>query len=147
MWWWLLALAPGAPERIIVGNERAYLAWFYNRVPGMADAVADGVDEYLRTFTGAEGVLGALGVYRGAPETARQTEELAGHPVTVPVIGVGGNRSRGGAVARWLGEVCEQVEEVVIDGGRFLPEESAPEIAALILRAATSAVGSTRPLG
>jgi len=25
MWWWILPLAPGVPERLIVGNERAFL--------------------------------------------------------------------------------------------------------------------------
>jgi pimeloyl-ACP methyl ester carboxylesterase len=29
MWWWLLPLAPGIPERLVVGNERAFLTWFY----------------------------------------------------------------------------------------------------------------------
>jgi hypothetical protein len=29
MWRWLLPLAPGVPERLIVGNERAFLTWFY----------------------------------------------------------------------------------------------------------------------
>jgi pimeloyl-ACP methyl ester carboxylesterase len=139
MWWWLLALAPGAPERIVVGREREYLAWFYHRDPPSAVAVGDAVDEYLRTFTGVEGVLGALGVYRAAPETARQTEALAADRVRVPVIGVGGSRSRGGLVGEWLTEVCTDVTPVVLDGGHFLPEERPAELAALIRRAAGGA--------
>jgi pimeloyl-ACP methyl ester carboxylesterase len=31
MWWWILPLAPGVPERLIVGNERAFLTWFYGK--------------------------------------------------------------------------------------------------------------------
>ena len=27
--WWILPLAPGVPERLVVGNERAFLTWFY----------------------------------------------------------------------------------------------------------------------
>jgi len=29
MWWWLLPLAPGVSERLIVGREREFLTWFY----------------------------------------------------------------------------------------------------------------------
>ncbi len=29
LWWWMLALAPGAPEALVVGNERAFLNWLY----------------------------------------------------------------------------------------------------------------------
>jgi hypothetical protein len=29
MWWWILPLAPGVAERLIVGNERAFLGWFF----------------------------------------------------------------------------------------------------------------------
>jgi pimeloyl-ACP methyl ester carboxylesterase len=133
MWWWLLALAPNAPEQLIVGREREYLGWFYGRVASAQAAVADAVDEYLRTFRGTAGVLGALGVYRGAFETARQTEELAGPGVSVPVVGVGGSRSRGPAVAGWLAELCHDVRPAVLDGGHFLPEERPGEIADLVL--------------
>jgi pimeloyl-ACP methyl ester carboxylesterase len=33
MWWWILPLAPGIPERLVVGNERAFLTWFYEGEP------------------------------------------------------------------------------------------------------------------
>jgi pimeloyl-ACP methyl ester carboxylesterase len=137
MWWWLLALAPNAPEQIIVGREREYLTWFYNRFPDSAAATADAVDEYLRTFRDVEGVLGALGVYRAALQTARQTEELVDRPVRVPVTGVGGSHSRADTVARWLEDVCDNVTPIVMDGGHFLPEEQPAQIAALILRSRT----------
>lgn len=133
LWWWLLALAPNAPERLIVGREREYLSWFYDRFPEAASAVGDAVEEYLRTFRDVEGVLGALGVYRAAMQTARQTEQLLRRPVRVPVVGVGGSRSRAGAVARWLEPVCEQVTPAVIEGGHFLPEEQPTSVAELIL--------------
>lgn len=130
----MLALAPNAPEQIIVGREREYLGWFYGQVASSEAAVADAVDEYLRTFRGEDGVLGALGVYRAVFETARQTEALAGPGVAVPVVGVGGSLSRGPAVARWLAQLCRDVEPVVIDGGHFLPEERPTEIAELVLQ-------------
>ena len=38
------------------------------------------MNEYLRTFAGREGVLGAIGVYRAAFTSIEQTEPLAGLP-------------------------------------------------------------------
>jgi pimeloyl-ACP methyl ester carboxylesterase len=77
MWRWLLPLASGVPERLIVGNERAFLTWFYQGAtvdPGAIEPST--VDEYLRSFSGEEGVLGALGVYRAAFTTIDQTSPL-----------------------------------------------------------------------
>jgi pimeloyl-ACP methyl ester carboxylesterase len=68
MWWWILPLAPGVPERLIVGNERAFLTWFYegDHVVNHAAITPEAVDEYLRTFAGKDGVLGSMGIYRAA---------------------------------------------------------------------------------
>ena len=125
LWWWLMHLAPGAPERLIVGNERAYLSWFYDRVPSSRAGVGEAIDEYLRTFSGLEGVLGALGVYRAAFTTIRQTEPLTTRKVTVPVTGIGGEFLRGGDLMReMLEEVAERVTGVTAPGaGHFVPEE------------------------
>ena len=51
------------------------------------------VDEYLRTFSGREGVLGAMGVYRAAFTSIAQTEPLTRDKV-----------KRAGRGARRLGE-------------------------------------------
>jgi pimeloyl-ACP methyl ester carboxylesterase len=61
MWWWILPLAPGVPERLVVGNERAFLTWFDDGATAHREAISDEVvNEYLRTFSGREGVLGAI---------------------------------------------------------------------------------------
>jgi pimeloyl-ACP methyl ester carboxylesterase len=55
MWWWILPFAPDVPERLVVGNERAFLTWFYDRHTPRRDAItASDVDETLRTFAGRE---------------------------------------------------------------------------------------------
>ena len=74
MWWWILPLAPDVPERLIVGNERAFLTWFYDRHTINKGAITRGtIDEYLRTFSGREGVLGSMGIYRAAFQSIEQT--------------------------------------------------------------------------
>jgi pimeloyl-ACP methyl ester carboxylesterase/quercetin dioxygenase-like cupin family protein len=77
MWWWILPLAPGVPERLVVGHERQFLTWFYDRAMVRRDELGQGdLDEILRTFAGREGVLGAMGVYRAAFTTMDQTQPL-----------------------------------------------------------------------
>jgi pimeloyl-ACP methyl ester carboxylesterase len=136
MWWWLLPLAPRGPETVIVGHERAYLSWFYDRVQSSHDGVGSAIDEYARTFRGTEGVLGALGVYRAAFRTIEQTEPLATSKVTVPVVAVGGELSRGDHVREMVQSVARTVTGEVIPGcGHFVPEERPDRIADLVLGA------------
>jgi pimeloyl-ACP methyl ester carboxylesterase len=130
MWWWLLPLAPGTPKRLIVGNERAYLTWFYEAAsahPGAVEPAA--IDEYLRTFSGRKGVLGALGVYRAAFTTIDQTTPLRRNKVRVPVIALSGERAQGARIAEMVALVAENVEGgSVPDCVHFLPEERPDEI-------------------
>ena len=88
------------------------------------------MNEYRRTFTGAEGVLGALGVYRAAFETMDQTEPLQKNKVKVPLIALGGEKGLGAKVQEMVDAVAESVEgSVVPDCGHFIPEEAPDEVA------------------
>jgi pimeloyl-ACP methyl ester carboxylesterase len=128
MWWWIVPLAPGVPERLIVGHERGFLTWFYDGAAAKRDAIEpETVDEYLRTFSGVEGVLGALGVYRAAFTTIEQTSPLQKKKVKVPIIALGGEKGLGVKVQEMVKAVAESVEgSVLTDCGHFIPEE-APE--------------------
>jgi pimeloyl-ACP methyl ester carboxylesterase len=126
MWWWILPLAPGIPERLVVGNERAFLTWFYEGATAVPNAIAPTtIDECLRTFSGREGVLGAMGVYRAAFTSISQTEPLTRKKVGVPVIALGGSANGLGAkVGEMVKLVAENVEaHTMSDSGHFLPEE------------------------
>ena len=135
MWWWMIPLAPGVPERLIVGNERAFLTWFYDRHTASRDAISTAdVDETLRSFAGREGVLGAMGVYRAAFTTIQQTEPLTIHKVKVPVVALGGTKGLGDHVLPMVKMVAENVEGGVIpDCGHFVPQERPEEIVRHVL--------------
>ena len=135
MWWWILPFAPGVPERFIVGHERAFLTWFYDRHTANRDAISTAdVDETLRTFAGREGVLGAMGVYRAAFTSIQQTEPLTIHKVKVPVVALGGTKGLGDLVLPMVKMVCENVDgRVIADCGHFVPEERPEEIVRHIL--------------
>ncbi len=102
MWWWILPLAPGVPERLVVGNERAFLTWFYEGATAKPEAIgADTVAEYLRTFSGRQGVLDSMGIYRAAFTSIDQTEPLTKAKVRVPVIAMGGAKGLAPRSVRW----------------------------------------------
>jgi pimeloyl-ACP methyl ester carboxylesterase len=135
MWWWLLPLAPDVPERLVVGNERAFLTWFYDRaVAGGSSIDPASIDEYLRTFVGRDGVLGALGVYRAAFETIAQTEPLQQKKVTVPITALGGDRSRGSQVREMIERVASNVDGGVVPNcHHFIPEERPEEVVRYVM--------------
>jgi pimeloyl-ACP methyl ester carboxylesterase len=133
MWWWILPLAPEVPERLLVGKEREFLTWFYDQHMAKREAITEeDLNETLRTFSGRDGVLGSMGVYRAAFTSIEQTEPLArllvGHKVAVPVVALGGDKSLGANVEKRVKLVAKNVEgEVISNCGHFLPEEY-PEV-------------------
>ena len=135
LWWWILPHAPNVPERLIVGNERAFLTWFYDRDPSTQAAVdPTAVGEYLRTFSGHDGVLGALGVYRTVFTTMEQTAPLKKNKVTVPIVALGGERAQGEHVRGMISLVAANVSGAAVSGcSHFLPEEAPDEVARHIL--------------
>lgn len=136
MWWWILPLAPGVPEALIVGHERAFLSWFF---AGEATVHKEAftpavVDEYLRTFAGREGVLGSMGIYRAAFTSIDQTEPLMKRKVTIPVVALGGEKGLGAKVGEAMKMVAKHVDTHVLKGcGHFVPEEQPEELTRRIL--------------
>lgn len=135
MWWWLIPLAPGVPERLVAGNERSFLTWFYEGATAKPEAIEPAtVDEYLRTFSGREGVLGAMGVYRAAFTSIEQTTPLTRQKITVPVIAMGGVKGLGAKVGEMVKLVAKNVTaQTLPDSGHFMPEECPDEITKQVL--------------
>jgi pimeloyl-ACP methyl ester carboxylesterase len=146
MWWWILPLAPGVPERLIVGNERAFLTWFYegDHVVNHNAFTPEAIDEYLRTFAGKEGVLGSMGIYRAAFASIDQTEPLMKAKISVPVVALGGEKGLGSKVGDMVAMVAENVEAHTLTGcGHFMIEER-PEFVAEHIIALTARVADAR---
>ena len=150
MWWWILPLAPEVPERLLVGKEREFLTWFYDLHMAKREAITEeALNETLRTFSGREGVLGSMGVYRAAFTSIEQTEPLTrllvGHKVAVPVVALGGDKSLGANVEKMLKLVAKNVEgEVVSNCGHFLPEEYPAVVVRHILAMASKRTSTSK---
>lgn len=145
MWWWVLPLAPGVPEALMVGKEREFLNWFYQG-PAVVkhEAISpESVNEYLRTFSGTKGVLGAIGVYRAAFTTIEQTAPLTRSKVKIPVVAMGGEKGLGGKVGQTVSMVASDVKSVVIPKcGHFLPEEAPDAVVDQLHRLTEFAAGA-----
>ena len=130
MWWWVLPLAPGVPERLIVGHERAFLTWFYDGATAHRSAISEAsIEETLRSFSGTEGVLGALGVYRAAFTTIDQTTPFRENKVRTPILALGGDKGLGANVAHMVEAVASNVTgKVIANCGHFIPEEQPKEL-------------------
>jgi len=141
---------PEVPERLLVGKEREFLTWFYDLHMVKREAITeDDLNETLRTFSGREGVLGSMGVYRAAFTSIEQTEALArlliGHKVAVPVTALGGDKSLGANVEKMLKLVAKNVEgEVVSNCGHFLPEEYPAVVVRHILAMASKLTSTSK---
>ena len=87
------------------------------------------MQETLRTFSGIEGVLGAMGVYRAPFTTIAQTTPLKKTKVRVPTLVLGGEKALGDTVAEMLRAVVENVlGRTLPDCGHFIPEEKPQEL-------------------
>lgn len=129
MWWWVLPLAPGVVERLIVGHERPFLKWFYDGATAdPASITEESIQETLRTFAGTEGVLGSFGIYRAAFTTIDQTTPLKKNKVKIPVLAIGGEKALGAKVAQMVESVAKDVTGKTISAcGHFIPEEQPVE--------------------
>lgn len=132
LWWWKFAFATDMPERLIVGAERAFLTWFYQRSSHDKGASIEdaAVTEYLRTFSGKEGIRGSFGIYREIFKCIEQTEKFATSEgkINTPVLALGGEMGLGKLVKPMVEGVANNVTGGVIDNcGHFIQEEQ-PDI-------------------
>ena len=94
--------------------------------------------KYLRTFSGSQGVLGSLGVYRAAFTSIAQTEPLLKSKIKTPVWAMGGEKGLGARVGQMVALVAEDVQtSVEPTSGHFLPEEAPAQVARAIIHMAS----------
>ena len=123
-WWWIVPLAPGVPEQLVVGNERVFLKLFLHRTPHQAVVFSEDVmEKYLRTFAGHDGVLGSMGMYPAAFATLAQTDALTANRIITPIVGMM-SKGREDQLQLALPLIATDWRVVgVADCGHFIPEE------------------------
>ena len=119
--------APGIPELLLAGRERAFLSEY--AIPFLSattDAFTDAdINELARTYARPAGFSGAAGLYRSLLTEAEEMRALAARKLELPVLAVGGGS--GEFTASAMRQVATDVTSVMLDGiGHYVAME-APE--------------------
>ncbi|HST38696.1 MAG TPA: alpha/beta hydrolase [Conexibacter sp.] len=138
--------APGIPELLLAGRERAFIADF--AIPSLSatpDAFTrDDVDELVRGYARPAAFAGAAGLYRSLLRDGEEIRRLAAAQLAMPVLAIGGGS--GDFTATTMRQVARDVNEVTLDGiGHYVAME-APERAAEALLAFYATVDRPSPL-
>lgn len=142
-WHWTFQIVPEVPEKLIFGNEDAYLRRFFGRAPAFLEQLcADGAyAEYRRAFLQPGAVEAALNDYRATynVDVPRYRAERASRVrVDVPMMllwGDRGNLANAPVLDIWH-EVASDVRVAaeIADCGHYLPEEQPEVVAQHLLR-------------
>jgi len=124
--------APGIPELLFAGRERALLGtWAFpsmTTVPGAIDE--EDLDEFVRTYSRPGAWRGAIGLYRSMLSEGEELRRLAAsRPLRMPVLAVGG--FGGPFTEATMRQVTEgEVTSVLLEGvGHYVAMEAADALA------------------
>jgi pimeloyl-ACP methyl ester carboxylesterase len=126
--------APGIPELLLAGRERAFLTEY--AIPSLtarADAFTEAdVDELTRVYARPGGLSGAAGLYRSLLAEGEEVRGLAAGRLALPVLAIGGGS--GEFTASAMCQVADDVTSVVLDGiGHHVAMEAPERLAAELL--------------
>ncbi|QFZ18447.1 alpha/beta fold hydrolase [Saccharothrix syringae] len=125
--------APGIPEMLLTGRERAFLADY--AIPSLAaspEAFTDtDIDELVRSYARPDAFAGAAGLYRSLLAEGDELRELAVRKLGMPVLAVAG--SSGDFTPATLRQVATTVTAVRIEGiGHYVAMEAPDRLAAAL---------------
>jgi len=126
--------APGIPEMLLAGRERAFLSDY--ALPSLCatpGAFTDlDVDELTRTYARPDAFRGAAGLYRSMLRESEEIRELASRPLATPVLAVGARS--GDFTPATFRQVTDDVSSVRLDGvGHYVAMEAPGRLADALL--------------
>ena len=124
--------APGIPEMLLAGRERAFLADY--AIPSLTASpgafTEDDVDELVRSYARPGAFAGAAGLYRSLLSEGDELRKLAARKLDMPVLAVAGFSDRTPTTLR---QVATNVTTVGIEGiGHYVAMEAPDRLAAAL---------------
>lgn len=137
---------------MVASNAQAYFRYEYSIQGGAATLPDYAIDYYIRLYTRDRNTLrSSFGLYRAWDSHMAQNGERQATPLTIPVLGIGGEQSWGTHVAEGFYPAATDVQTVVIPGvGHWVAEQGPQAMLAALgtflapYRASAGLVGSTR---
>jgi pimeloyl-ACP methyl ester carboxylesterase len=126
--------APGIPEMLLSGRERAFLAdYAFPSLNATAGAFTDDdIDEFVRSYARQDGFSGAAGLYRSMLAEADEIRELAARKLGMPVLAVGGGS--GDFTPATIRQVATDMTSVSLDGiGHYAAMEAPDRLAEALI--------------
>ncbi|MFJ9893188.1 alpha/beta fold hydrolase [Streptomyces sp. NPDC091280] len=122
--------APGIPDMLLAGRERAFLAEY--AIPSLCVAPSaftdDDIDELVRSYARPGAFNGAAGLYRSMLREGDEIRRLASRKLTTPVLAVSGRS--GEFTPATLRQVAEDVSALSLDGiGHYTAMEAPDRLA------------------
>jgi pimeloyl-ACP methyl ester carboxylesterase len=119
------------PEQLIAGREDIYFGYEFAIQGG--NLPDDVIEYYVSLVSNPDSLRGSLAWYRAFDATLAQNAERAAHPLTMPVLAIGGELSYGDHVGEAMTPLASDVQSVVIPGtGHWVAEEAPDEMLAAL---------------
>lgn len=134
-WHFAFHMKRDLPERLIYGREYDYVSSFFSdRTSNQGAFPPEHVEVYARAFSQPGNTRGGLEWYRAFPTDHTNALAWKRNPLTIPVLGLGGDQRWGPKIVTMLKEFANDVSGGSIqDCGHWLVEERPTEVAEELL--------------
>jgi pimeloyl-ACP methyl ester carboxylesterase len=132
-----MLVAPGIPELLLAGRERAFLGeYIFASMCATPGAITEAtIAELARTYGGEHGWRGAIGLYTSMLREGAEIKALAESPgLQAPVLAVGAAGARGFTARTMSQATTTAVSSVLLDDvGHYLALEAPDRLASALL--------------
>ncbi|MGN9809302.1 alpha/beta fold hydrolase [Micromonospora sp. BQ11] len=120
-------------EQLVRGREELFFGYEF-AIQGGKPLPDHVLRYYFDLYSDPDVLRGSFGLYRAWGATLAQNEQRRTEPLTMPVLGIGGEKSWGDQAGRAMESAANDVQTVVVPGAGHWVAEQAPEemLAALI---------------
>ena len=121
-------------EKLVRGREDIYFGAEFDASAGKHKLPREVVQYYVNGLAASpEALHGSFQLYRAFAATAAQNKERQAHPLTIPVLAMGGEQSSGAMAAETMKLTAQDVQTLVIpDTGHWLAEQAPDQLVAAL---------------
>ncbi|MEU0797807.1 alpha/beta hydrolase [Amycolatopsis sp. NPDC005961] len=124
-WHFGLFMTPHIPEMLFDGHELEFFTATFTALSAKPTFTDSELAFYAEAYGGRDRLRGGFGHYRTLLDDGRENRAaLAEHPVTVPVLSIGGRESVGEQTTEALRPHVENLTGLIAPTGHFVAEEA-----------------------